>query len=388
MKRFLKVLRNILIVFVGFAVALTGFTKFIHYPNPIAAIRLGLAPASKTPTLMPWNTIAPANKPIAWPTSNEAMPATVPWENGSITWQEFLKKTYTNAFLVIRNGVITYEYYGKGFTEKSIFPSYSEGKTMTSIVIGQLIHQGKIAESDTFIKYFPEYKTGTSFDQVSIKTLLDMQAGVGVSDNYPSGPSGWGVAIAQMYATTDMNWFIKHNRKMAFAPGSKSEYMSVDTQLLGMIIKKVTGGSVSDYFSKNVWQPIGAQYAATWNVDHKGGVEKTFCCFNATARDYARVGLAIINGGQAGANQIIDPVWLKRMTTPVTTLDHGWGYGAQVWHPYPNISTALGLHGQFVWTDPTTRTVIVKSSDVPTSGDENMNVKVAKVLLAISSSKK
>ena len=140
MKRFLKVLRNILIVFVGFAVALTGFTKFIHYPNPIAAIRLGLAPASKTPTLMPWNTIAPANKPIAWPTSTEAMPATVPWENGSITWQEFLKKTYTNAFLVIRNGVITYEYYGKGFTEKSIFPSYSEGKTMTSIVIGQLIH--------------------------------------------------------------------------------------------------------------------------------------------------------------------------------------------------------------------------------------------------------
>jgi len=388
MKRYLRFLRNTLVVLVAFAVALTGFTKFIHYPNPIAAIRLGLAPASKTPTLMPWHTITPASKPIAWPTSSEKMPETVPWENGSITFQDFLKKSYTNAFLVIRNGVITYEYYGKGFTQSTVFPSYSEAKTMTSIVIGQLIHQGKIAESDTFVKYFPEYKTGTSFDKVTIQSLLDMQAGVGVSDNYPSGPSGWGVGIAQMYATTDMHWFIKHNRKMAFEPGSKSEYMSVDTQLLGLIIKKVTGGSVSDYFSKNVWQPVGAQYAATWNVDHVGGIEKTFCCFNATARDYARIGLAIINGGQAGANQIIDPVWLKRMTTPATILDHGWGYGAQVWHPYPNISTALGLHGQFVWTDPTTRTVIVKSSDVPTSGDEGMNQKVAKVLLAISSSKK
>lgn len=66
-----------------------------------------------------------------------------------------------------------------------------------------------------------------------------MQAGVGVSDNYPSGPSGWGVAIAQMYATTDLDWFLKNNRKMAFEPGTESEYRSVDTQMLGMIIKKL-----------------------------------------------------------------------------------------------------------------------------------------------------
>ena len=59
-----------------------------------------------------------------------------------------------------------------------------------------------------------------------------MQSGIGVSDNYPTGPSGWGVAIAQMYASTDLNWFLKNNRKMAQEPGTHPEYRSVDTQLL------------------------------------------------------------------------------------------------------------------------------------------------------------
>jgi len=386
MRRLLNFARNLLIVIVALGVALTGFTRFIHYPNPIAAIKLGLAPASKTPTLMPWHTVHPSTTPITWPTATEAMPVTVPWKGAQIKWQEFLDKTHTNAFLVIRNGVITYEYYNKGMSESTRLPSYSMAKTMTSLIIGQLIEQGKIKESDYFVSYFPQYKTGTSFDKVTIQSLLDMQAGVGVHDNYPAGPSGWGVGIAQMYATTDMNWFIKHNRKMAFEPGSKSEYMSVDTQLLGMIIKNVTGGTVSDYFTKNVWQPIGAKYPATWNVDHVGGIEKTFCCFNATARDYARVGLAIINGGYAGSNKIISSTWLKRLQTPATTLDRGWGYGAQIWHPTAGITSAMGLHGQWIWTDPSSRSIIVKLSDNPTGKDEDDAT--AKVLLAVSSLKK
>ena len=382
MRRLLLVLRNTVIILVALAVALTGFTRFIHYPNPIASIKLGLAPASKTPTLMPWHTIAPSTTPIEWPTSSEAAPDTVAWKGKQIKWQDFLDRTNTNAFLLVRNGVITYEYYKNGFSESSQLPSYSVAKTVTSIIAGQLIAQGKLKESDTFIKYFPELKTGTSFDRVTVQSLLDMQSGVGVSDNYPTGPSGWGVAIAQMYATTDIDWFMKHNRKMAFEPGSKSEYRSVDTQMLGMIIKAITGTTVADYFSKNVWQPIGAKYPATWNVDRVGGTEKTFCCFNATARDYARVGLAMLNGGQAGAKQIIDPVWLKRMETPVTKLDHNWGYGAFVWHPFPGISQAEGLHGQYIFVNPKTRTLIVKLSDNPTGLDET--VSTAKVLLEVS----
>ena len=385
MMRLFRIIRNTLISLVVLYGALFIFTKVVHYPEPIAAIKLGLAPASKTPTLMPWHVIDPSDKPIALPVASEKMPAEIMYKGTSLAFNEFLKQTDTNAFLVIRNGVMTYEWYKDGVTQSTQLPSYSVAKTMTSIMIGQLINQGKIKESDKFVDYFPNLKAGSSFDLVTIQQLLDMQAGVGVSDNYPTGPSGWGVAIAQMYATTDLDWFLKNNRKMAFEPGSKSEYMSVDTQMLGMIIKKVTGKRVSDYFSKNVWQAVGAKYPATWNVDRIGGTEKTFCCFNASAIDYGRVGMLFLNGGYAGPTKVIDNNWLKRLSTPVTTLDRNWGYGAQVWHPYPNTSLALGLHGQFIFINPATRTVIVKLSDNPTDSDHESDT--AKALLEISNLK-
>lgn len=358
--------------------ALFAFTRVIHYPEPIAAIKLGIAPASKTPTLMPSHDIAAATTPVAWSRNIEAMPATVIWGESAIPFANFLSTTNTNAFLVIRNGVITYEWYNKSSNEKTKFPSYSMAKTLTSIMIGQLIAQGNVNESDTFVQYFPEFRTDGSFDRVTIRALLDMQSGVGVSDNYPSGPSGWGVAIAQMYATTDLNFFLKHNRKMSWEPGTKSEYRSVDTQMLGFIIAKVSGMSVSDYFSKNVWQAIGAQDSAFWNVDHAGGLEKTFCCFNATARDYAKIGKLILDNGASKNNtgDVIGAKWMSRLTNPVTTLDHNWGYGAQVWHPYEGTTMLMGLHGQFIFVHPATHTVIVKLSDEPTDDGDNEELTV------------
>lgn len=337
---------------------------------------------------MPFHVVAAAPTPIPWSTKTEIMPGEVVWNGAPITFSNFLNSTNTNAFLVIRDGVITYEWYSKATTAKTKLPSYSVAKTLTSIMIGQLIDQGKIRESDTFVQYFPELRTGGSFDRITIQTLLDMQSGVGVSDNYPSGPSGWGVAIAQMYATTDLNFFLKHNRKMVDEPGARSEYRSVDTQMLGFIIQKVTGTRVSDYFSKNVWQAIGAQDSAYWNVDRVGGLEKTFCCFNATARDYAKIGKLILDNGASKNNtgDVIGAQWMSRLTTPVTTLDHDWGYGAQMWHPFEGTSLLLGLHGQYIFVHPSSHTVIVKLSDEPTDNANNEELTVS-VLHDLVSSK-
>ncbi|MFZ9774947.1 MAG: serine hydrolase domain-containing protein [Candidatus Nanopelagicaceae bacterium] len=386
MRRLIRILRNTLISLLILALSLFIFTKAIRYPNPIASIKLGLAPASKTPTLMPWHTISASSKPIELPRGSEEIPKDVIYQGDGMSFDEFLDTTKTNAFLVVRNGVLTYEWYREGFTASSQLPSYSVAKTMTSILIGRLIDDGKISESNRFVEFFPELANQSSFDQVTVKTLLDMQSGVGVSDDYPTGPQGWGVAIAQMYATTDIDWFMKNNRKMSFEPGSKSEYRSVDTQMLGMIIKKVTGMRVADYFQQEVWEKVGSEFPATWNVDRVGGTEKTFCCFNASARDYARVGMLFLNGGYSGSTKVISRPWLTRMSTPVTTLDHDWGYGAQVWHPFTGTSMALGLYGQFVFIDPSTRTVIVKLSDNPPGSDTEEPT--AKVLYTISQLKR
>ncbi len=385
MSTLLKVLRNTAIVLLALYLALFGLTKVIRYPEPIAAIKLGLAPASKTPDLMPSHVIKAGTQISKWQLGVPETPGEVVYNGETVSFQEFLDRTHTNAFLVIRGGKITYEYYKEPSFSSVRLPSYSVGKTMTSLVVGQLIDQGKISESDTFVKYFPEYKTGGSFDKITIAHLLDMQSGVGVSDNYPSGPSGWGVAIAQMYASTDIPWFLKHNRKMDFEPGTDSIYRSVDPQMIGMVIQKVTGQSVSDYFSKNIWQAVGAENDATWNVDKVGGYEKTFCCFNAFARDYARIGQLVMNNGivPETKRQVISASWMKRLTSPVTRLDYQWGYGAYMWHPYPGVNLMLGLHGQFVYADIPNNTLIVKLSDEPTDTD-NLSPMVAAVLKQIS----
>jgi CubicO group peptidase (beta-lactamase class C family) len=375
-----KIIRNLAISVFVLYLALFGLTKAIRYPEPIAAIKLGLAPASKTPDLMPFHIIkgAPADE-SAWVATNSERITEVIWQGKKVTFDEFLSATQTNAFLVVRDGKITYEKYLNGKTESTVLPSYSVAKTMTSLVIGQLIDEGVLRESDTFVSILPTFKAGTSFDKVTIKDLLDMNSGIGVSDNYPSGPSGWGVAIAQMYATTDMNFFINNNRKMREEPGTFPEYRSVNTQMLGLIVQEVTGKKLADEFSDRIWKLVGADYDATWNVDKVPGHEKAFCCFNATARDYARVGVALMDDRSGVAS----PAWTARLSTPVVTLDYGWGYSAQMWHPFPGINLMMGLHGQYIYQDKANNTVIVKLSDMPTSAD-GISDDIADVLKQIS----
>ncbi|MEJ6607876.1 MAG: serine hydrolase [Candidatus Planktophila sp.] len=379
----LKLIRRTAIVLLVIYLGLFGLTKVIRYPEPIAAIKLGLAPASKTPDLMPFHTITAQPDPAStWQIGTPEVINSVIWGGVKISFDEFLANTQTNAFLVIRGGKITYEKYLNGANESTVLPSYSVAKTMTSLVIGQLIDEGEIKESDSLVSLLPEFKTDTSFDSVTIRDLLDMNSGIGVSDNYPTGPSGWGVAIAQMYATTDMNFFIKNNRKMRENPGSFPEYRSVNTQLLGLIIQKITGKKLADEFSERIWKKVGAQYDATWNVDKVGGHEKAFCCFNAAARDYARVAQALMSGSPA----IASTSWKARLSKPVVALDYGWGYGAQMWHPYQGINLMMGLHGQYIYQDPLHDTVIVKLSDMPTSSD-GVSTKIAAVLNEIAAAK-
>jgi CubicO group peptidase (beta-lactamase class C family) len=367
----LKIIRRVAIALLVIYLALFGLTKAIRYPEPIAAIKLGLAPASKTPDLMPFHYIVAAPSTYApWKSGNSETVQNVKYDGKRITFDDFLAKTSTNAFIIVRNGKITYESYLNGKKQETILPSYSVAKTMTSLLIGQLIDEGKIKESDTFVSILPKFKAGSTFDDVTIKDLLDMNSGIGVSDNYPSGPSGWGVAIAQVYASTDVNWWLQQNKKMREVPGEFPEYRSVNTQMLGLVVQKVTGRSLSEEFTVRVWQQMGADYDATWNVDRKGGYEKAFCCFNATARDYARIGQALISPqGDKNPYPITSQAWLKRLSTPVVTLDYGWGYGAQMWHPYPGINLMMGLHGQYIYQDKANKTVIVKLSDLPTSAD-------------------
>lgn len=363
----------LLTIFVLLWIVLAGF----RYPNPIQVARVGFAAATDTPKYMNSSPIAASSTPKPLQAGpQETLPQTVVFRGKTVTFDEYLKATATNALLIYRDGKLTHEWYAAGIGKDQKLPSYSVSKSITSILAGQFIAEGKLKESDLLVDILPEWKTGTSYDKITIGDLLDMRGGIDVPDDYPSGPSGWGRSIAQMYATTDMNYFIKNHRKMLFEPGSKGDYRSVDTQMVGMVLRKISGKSLVQLAHERLWQPLGAEYAASWSTDVNGGIEKAFCCYNAAARDYVKLGTLLLSPSAQ-----VDTQWLARLWAPMETLDHNWGYGAFVWHPYANTSMMLGLHEQIVMVLPIQKTVIVKLSANLVDSDE---VESARILHEIA----
>ena len=373
-----RILRKTVISLVVIFALLWVATLFLRYPNPIAAARLGLAMPSATVKLMPSNAIA-ATKPVTLgQASAEALPTEVSWWQGPTVkaglvpagatrknLTEFLTETKTNAFIVMRDGKVTYEWYAPGITKQTQLPSYSVAKTVVGILAGQAIAAGKLKESDTFVSMFPQFKSGNDFDTVTLGQLLDMKGGVDVIDDYPSGPAGWFKPVAQMYATTDMMFFLRGHHKMLYTPGSRADYRSIDAQLAGMMVRKATGKSLADLMATQVFPQMGAEFPASWGADRKGGIERGFCCLNMAARDYAKLGQLFVTGGTGPNGRVIDPVWFERLRYPSVPSfgENKWGYGAFMWHPRPDALFMTGLNGQYVLAVPSLKTVVVKLSD-------------------------
>jgi CubicO group peptidase (beta-lactamase class C family) len=180
-----------------------------------------------------------------------------------------------------------------------------------------------------------------------------------------------------MMLTTDLGAFLHQHRDLVFAPGSKGEYRSVDTQLLGEVVARREGRTLSELLRDELWGPIGAQDAATWNLDRDGGKEKAFCCINASARDFAKVGQLVLADGTVDGKRVVPTDWISRIRTPAPHTVGNWAYSAQWWHPTGGMGgdfSAVGIYGQYIYVDPRTETVIVKLSDHGTEQDEQETI--------------
>ena len=191
--------------------------------------------------------------PWALPAQPEPPPATVPWKGGQIAFDRFLELTHTNAFVILRDGKLAYEWYRPGVDARTPMSSWSMSKSLVSLLVGQAIARGKLRESDRLVDLLPELKTGGDYDKVTVRDLLDMRSGVFVAENYrPYWPF---TGAARMYLTRDLPGFIARNREMEFTPGSATAYRSVDTQLLGMALTRATGSNLADLLARDIWQP-------------------------------------------------------------------------------------------------------------------------------------
>jgi hypothetical protein len=304
------------------------------------------------------------------PNASQTLDFSYEHDGQSLDAQGFAERTFTDALLIIKHGRIVHESYLNRATPDTHFMSYSMGKSFNSILAGVALADGSLSSvDDPVIRYMPELR-GSAYDGLTLKNLLQMRTGVAWDDNFfVPGPSRDAHVAA----------FVNNERRYVTAAsvmlrgdqpvGQTFNYNSIEAALVGEIVSRAAGRSLSDYLSERVWQPAGMQSYAFYVLDGPLGIGKEFTAgaFNAVLRDYGRVGLMMLNGGKANGRRILPAQWVRESTTPGPgSARDGLGY-AYLWWTIDDSKayTMLGGEGQFVYVDPASQTVIVKLSHVP-----------------------
>jgi CubicO group peptidase (beta-lactamase class C family) len=291
--------------------------------------------------------------------------------DSTINTKAFLDYTLTDALLIIQHDTLKYEYYGNGFTVDGHHIAWSMSKSVISALFGIAISEGKIKSIEqTVTDYLPEF-AGTGYDKVRIKDVLQMSSGVGFNEDYGDFNSDINIMGRYFALGMPMADFAK-TLKRERDPGTYNHYVSIDTQVLGMILTRATGQSITQYMNEKLWSQIGPEAEAFWIVD-KSGMEFALGGLNATARDYAKVGQLFLDSGRWKGKQVVPADWVRASVTPdaphvmpgkresAALRD---GYGFQWWIPEGSQGefNAQGIYDQFIYIDPKADMVIVKLS--------------------------
>ncbi len=284
-------------------------------------------------------------------------PLEIKLKDGS-SFEDYLEKHHTVAFLVIQNDTIKYENYFNDYDRESIVASFSMAKSFTSFLIGCAIEEGLInSVEDPVTIYLPELKEN-GFDDVSVENLLQMTSGLDFNESYynPFGDAAT-FYYGRRLEKSSLKLDLKNN------PGERTEYKSGNTQLLGLILDRVLKEkTISEYLEEKLWKEVGMEYDASWSIDKKkNGIEKTFCCLNARAIDFAKFGRLYLKEGNWNGKQIVSKDWVKNSTKIDTLNGSRWGYQYQWWIPNKTGDfIAEGILGQFIYVSPSENLIIVR----------------------------
>jgi len=295
------------------------------------------------------------------------------FEGARYTPEQFLERTQTNALLVMKDGRIVSEIYRNGAGPATRFMAFSMTKSITSLLIGVALEEKRIQSlDDPVTRYLPELEGG-GYKGVTIRQVLQMRSGVDYEERYDFGNPGVAARNHEQALVRNVVRFADVARELprAHAPGETWAYKTIDTAVLGWLLERVIGGStVAAYTAQKLWEPLGAEADGYYIMDGEPGVGREFsgAGFNATLRDFARLGQMVLDGGTANGRRIVSQEWIRESTTPTPLRagERGPGYGYQWWMLVkPGAFEARGLQGQFIFVDPATRTVIVKLSYFP-----------------------
>jgi CubicO group peptidase (beta-lactamase class C family) len=335
-----------------------------------------------------------ARAPVPWQFKRAAEPTIFyNFNSNRLSIQEYLARNPTTGLLIAKDDTILYEHYQYARTDRDRFLSQSMAKTITAMLIGIAISEGRIKSVDEPVVSYVPGLASTEYGKTPLRDLLHMSSGVAFTEIY-DGKDDVSRLWKDLFAEPGKGpvLSVAQFNTRATPPGTKWHYASVETEILGLVLRAAIGMPVAEYVSEKIWQQIGAEADASWTIDSTGQ-EVSFCCFNAVLRDYARLGRLLAYDGAWEGRQLIPRQWVFEATTVRPNDGHlaprvatpFFGYGYQVWL-FPGEErrfALLGVRGQMILVDPASKLVMVHTAVRQKPSDRASNAETVALWLAV-----
>ena len=317
------------------------------------------------------NPISASEKPFVFEKEDFELPDSYEFEGEQLNLIEGLEHFHTDGLIILHDGKMLFEKYWNGNTKDSKHIAFSVSKSYLSALFGIAIEEGLIKSIDDNVSIYLDDFEGTGYEDVKIKNLLQMSSGIEFNEDYADPNSDinrFARATAKGSSFRDFAKTLKNGKKQ----GTYNHYVSLDTQVLGMILESVTDMPLREYLYKRIWSKIGTESDAYYIAD-KTGTDMALGGLNATLRDFSKFGQLYLNEGSWDGEQIVPKSWVVKSHTPDAPhlmpnagdlSSSEWGYGYQWWIPGDPLTdfTAHGIFNQFIYVDPVSNVVIAKTS--------------------------
>ncbi|HUP08934.1 MAG TPA: serine hydrolase [Caldimonas sp.] len=284
---------------------------------------------------------------------------------------DYLDRQRITGLLVLQGDRIVVERYRYGRTPDARFLSFSMAKSVVSLLAGIAQAKGTIRSfDDAAERYVPEL-AGSAYGSTALRHLLQMGSGLAFSERYDGHDDIARLVRAFATGTPSVIDVLRSVQDRQAPAGTRFAYASAETAVLGRVVAGATGRHLSELTSQWLWQPLGAERDAFWLVGADGH-EQAFSGFNATLRDWARIGCLLALDGAIDSRAIVPreylldatdatrqpPGFRPREATPI------YGYGRQFWiQPLRERTFALfGVHGQATFVQPASGVVMVQTA--------------------------
>ncbi|WKA25871.1 serine hydrolase domain-containing protein [Bradyrhizobium roseum] len=316
--------------------------------------------------ILPHYTLKKAAAPRPLPKISSAPKIEYRFEQQGLSLDDFLNRQRVTGFLLIKDGQVLAERYQYDRKPDNRFVSHSIAKSIVSIAVGLALAEKKIASLDDAIaKYVPQL-AGNPYGETTIRNMLRMASGVPFQESYDGDDDLAKFTRARIAHDSVVALRMFTTREVE--QGARFHYASNQTVALTLLLRAVTGSSMSEYLTTRLWQPMGAEADATW-IRMRDGTEVGAGSFNAVLRDYGRLGMLLANDGALDGRQILPKDYLRDATdwhrqpeafAPRKATPY-FGYGYQFWL-FPGEKrrfALLGVYGQSIFVDPELKLVMV-----------------------------